>query len=44
MMPSPMTCPYGVVGTYCLALLTSQPAGELTIVSDSSFSASGPLM
>lgn len=42
-MPSPMTWPAGVVGTYCLAMLTGEFATLLIPVSDTIFSASGPL-
>ncbi len=42
-MPSPITCPAGVVGTNCLAMLTGKFATLLIPVSETSFSASGPL-
>ena len=42
-MPSPITCPAGVVGTYCLAMLTGKFATLLIAVSEISLSASGPL-
>ena len=42
-MPSPITWPAGVVGTNCLAMLTSKFATVLIPVSDTSLSASGPL-
>ena len=43
-MPSPITPPVDDVGTNCLAVFTGKFANELTPVSDSSFSASGPVM
>ena len=42
-MPSPITCPAGVVGTNCLAMLTSKFVTVLIPVSETSLSASGPL-
>ena len=41
-MPSPMTLPAGVVGTYCLAMSTGKVSTLLIAVSEISFSASGP--
>ncbi len=43
-MPSPITCPPGVVGTYCLAMSTGNVATLLIAVSETSRSASGPRM
>ena len=42
-MPSPMTWPAAVVGTYCLALFTAKLATELMAVSEMSLMASEPL-
>ena len=42
-MPSPITCPAGVVGTYCLAMPTGKFSTLLIAVSEISFRASGPL-
>ncbi len=42
-MPSPITLPAGVVGTYCLAMSTGKVATLLIAVSEISFTASGPL-
>ena len=41
-MPSPMTLPAGVVGTYCLAMSTGKRSTLLIAVSEISLSASGP--
>ena len=43
-MPSPMTCPAGVVGTYCLAMSTGKFATLLIAVSEISLIAPGPRM
>ena len=43
-MPSPMTWPEAVVGTYCLALSTGNTEAELIAVSEISLIASEPLM
>ena len=42
-MPSPITCPDGVHGTNCLAMLTGKFATLLIPTSETSLSASGPL-
>ena len=41
-MPSPITLPAGVVGTYCFAMSTGNVSTLLIAVSEISFSASGP--
>ena len=41
-IPSPMTLPAGVVGTYCFAMSTGNVATLLIAVSEISFRASGP--
>ena len=41
-MPSPMTSPAGVVGTYCFAMSTGKLSTLLIAVSEISFRASGP--
>ena len=43
-MPSPITWPAAVVGTYCLALSTGNTETELIAVSEISLIASEPLM
>ena len=42
-MPSPITLPAGVVGTYCLAMPTGKFSTLLIAVSETSFRAPGPL-
>ena len=41
-MPSPITFPAGVVGTYCFAMPTGKFSTLLIAVSEISFKASGP--